>query len=79
MVRDRSPEQYGDPLVGSQDRGSLVGWGIGEDELREQSSGSVEALGIFLFGLRRIPYRSMGWMLARSRRAACDVAGAGRS
>jgi iron complex transport system substrate-binding protein len=24
-----------------------VGWGIGEDELREQSSGSVEALGIF--------------------------------
>ena len=27
------------PLVGSQDRGSLVGWGIGEDELRVQSSG----------------------------------------
>ena len=49
MVRDRSPQQNGDPLVGSQDRRSLVGWGIGEDELREQSSGSVEALGIFYF------------------------------
>ena len=49
MVRDLSPQQNGDPLVGSQDRRSLVGWGIGEDELREQSSGSVEALGIFIF------------------------------
>ena len=47
MVRDRSPQQNGDPLVGFQDQRSLVGWGIGEDELREQSSGSVEALGIF--------------------------------
>src|SRR5437867_88105 len=50
MVRDRSPQQNGDPLVGSQDRGSLVAWGIGEDELRVQSSGSVEALGIFYLG-----------------------------
>ncbi len=56
-----------------------MAWGIGEDELRVQSSGSVEALGIFLFGLRRIPYKSMDWILARSRRAACDVVGAGRS
>jgi hypothetical protein len=50
-----------------------VGWGIGEDELRVQSSRSVEALGIFLFGLRRIPYKSMGWILARRRRAVCDM------
>ena len=27
-----------------------MGWGIGEDKLREQSSGSVEALGIFYLG-----------------------------
>jgi hypothetical protein len=47
VVRDRSPQQNGDPLVGSQDRRSLVGWGIGEDELREQSSGSAVALGVF--------------------------------
>src|SRR5213593_4217141 len=52
MVRDRSPQQNGDPLVGSQDRGSLVGWGIGEDELRVQSSGSVQALRIFCLGTR---------------------------
>ena len=32
MVRDRSPQQNGDPLVGSQDHCSLEGWGTGEDE-----------------------------------------------
>jgi hypothetical protein len=32
MVRDRSPQQNGDPLVGSQDHRSLEGWGTGEDE-----------------------------------------------
>ncbi len=48
MVRDRSPQQNGDPLVGSQDRRSLVGWGIGEDELRVQSSGSARPWGFFI-------------------------------
>ena len=32
MVRDRSPQQNGDSLVGSQDHRSLEGWGTGEDE-----------------------------------------------
>lgn len=62
MVRDRSPQQNGDPLVGSQDRRSLVGWGIGEDELREQSSGSVEALGIFYLSTRS--RHSIRWAVA---------------
>ena len=31
---DGRPQQNGDPLVGFEDRRSLVGWGIGEDELR---------------------------------------------
>ena len=33
MVRDRSPQQNGDSLVGSQDHRSLEGWGTGEDEV----------------------------------------------
>lgn len=49
MVRDRSPQQNGDPLVGSEDRRSLEGWGTGEDEKRVQSSGSPLGLGDFLF------------------------------
>jgi len=39
-----------------------VGWGIGEDELREQSSGSVEALGIFHLNARSD--RSIRWVVA---------------
>jgi hypothetical protein len=56
-----------------------VAWGIGEDELRVQSSGSVQALRIFLFGLRHIPYKSMDWSFARYWPAACDVVSSGRS
>ena len=53
-------------------------------ELARMSCGSnpqglCKALGIFLFGLQRIPYKSMGRILARSQRAACDVVGAGGS
>ncbi len=44
MVRDLSQQQNGDHLVDSQDRRSLVAWGIGEDELRVQSSGSFPGL-----------------------------------
>lgn len=56
-----------------------MGWGIGEDELRVQSSGSVQALRIFLFGLRCIPYNPVDWSLARDRPAAYDVVSSGRS
>jgi iron complex transport system substrate-binding protein len=43
-----------------------VGWGIGEDELREQSSGSVEALGIFYMGPARHSRWWAGLLIAAS-------------
>lgn len=63
LVRDRSPQQNGDPLVGSQDRRSLVGWGIGEDELRVQSSGSFSGLGDFFIWALEVVTLSVGpWL-----------------
>ncbi|MDE3051426.1 MAG: hypothetical protein KGJ48_16190, partial [Nitrospirota bacterium] len=39
-----------------------MGWGIGEDELRVQSSGSVQALGIFCLITRSRRYKR--WAMA---------------
>lgn len=69
MVRDRSPQQNGDPLVGSQDHRSLEGWGTGEDEV----AGAILRVclrpwGFFIFGSLKTAFSGV---LASC--LACDV------